>query len=177
MNDRARVYIQRHYPFRGGWRSSYYALTFIDVCRCMHKEHRLARPPLAISLALVSALLSVCFARKANGELGFESPKLYANAFGWTEISVGNESRINARGYTEKIVVYRWKGWKSVIWMRVKSLWENYSYYSRLIIVFSPRIIRVLNMAKIKCRYYIISKKYIWIEESRYYNLRDDYTY
>lgn len=27
---------------------------------------------------------------------------MHANAFGWTKISVGNESGINARGYTEK---------------------------------------------------------------------------
>jgi len=60
----------------------------------------LARPPLVVFLVFV--LLSVCSARKTNGELGFGSPKLYANAFGWTEISVGNESGINARGYTEK---------------------------------------------------------------------------
>lgn len=99
-NDRARVYVQRYYPLRSGWWSPHYALTFIDVC--MHKEYWLARPPLAISFALVSVLLSVCSARKANGELGFESPKLHANAFGWTEISVGNESGINVRGYTKK---------------------------------------------------------------------------
>jgi len=67
---------------------------------CIKRTGWLNRP--SLSFALVSVLLPVCFVRKANGELGFESSKLHANAFGWTEISVGNESGINARGYMKK---------------------------------------------------------------------------